>query len=194
MEPVPIFRANSAAQARLVQNWLEDNGIPSTLVGADGDSAGLFEIVEADPIVIVAGEDYERAAAALEDYATSVRSEENLSRMSEEEGQFGWPICPTCDELRQATCGKCGYKGSEYDVQVSEAGTLIRCMKCNELTSIVQAETCPFCQHVFGEELQPAEESTQEVVTNTNRVLILMIGIALTIAILAATIIFGGSK
>ena len=193
MEPVPVFRANSAAQARLVQNWLEDNGIHSTLVGAEPDAAGLFEIVEADPIVVVAEEDYEKAAAAIEEYSSSVRSEENLKQMKEEEGLFGWPLCPTCDELRPATCEKCGYTGSEYDIQANDEGTLIRCMKCNSFTTIRQVDTCPWCQHEFRESAQVSEKYAPEAHANSHRVILMIIGILATIAIVAAAILFGGS-
>lgn len=193
MEPVPVFRANSAAQARLVQNWLEDNGIQSTLIGAEPDATGLFEVVAADPIVVVAQEDFEKAAAAIEEYSTSVRSEENLNRMTEEEGLFGWPLCPTCDELRPATCDRCKYTGSEYDVQVNDAGTRIRCMKCNEFTTIRQVDTCPYCQHLFVEDDREPAAHAPEAHANSHRVILMILGILAAIAIVAAAILFGGS-
>lgn len=199
MEPVPVFRATSSSQASLVQNWLEDSGIESTLLGGEMQS-GAFDIVQSDPVVLVAAEDYERAMQTLEEYQTAVRSGKNLENMSEEEGLFGWPICPQCDELQEATCSECGQTSSEFTVDVVNETSKTRCLRCGKEAELTPSATCRFCQHDFLSEKNADETVSLDgtvsaangihVEANTGRVLFVLLAVVALAFIVTLAIVF----
>ncbi len=195
MDPVPVFRATSSSQAALVQNWLEDSGIESTLLGGEMQS-GAFDIIESDPVVLVAAEDYDRALQSLEEYKIVIRSRKNLDDMSEEEGLFGWPICPQCDELQEATCSKCGQTSSEFTVDVINEVSKTTCLRCHEETELTPSSTCRFCQHDFSAVNDPdlpdspsgaTDESPQG--TNPGRVAFVLLVVVAIAAIVIIAIV-----
>lgn len=196
MEPVPVFRANSTSQAQLVQNWLEDSGIESSVLGGEMQG-GAFDIIEADPVVLVAAEDLERATKCLEEYKDAVRSGKNLEDMSEEEGLFGWPLCPMCDELQEATCSECGQTSSEFTVDVVNDVSTTRCLRCGKETELTPVDICRFCQHNFAEANNiAATDSEHETAggmqqqANSGRVLIVLLAVvALAVIVTLALVL-----
>ena len=196
MDPVPVFRANSSSQAQLVQNWLEDSGIESSVLGGEMQG-GAFDIIESDPVVLVAAEDLERATKCLEEYKDVVRSGKNLEDMSEEEGLFGWPICPMCDELQEATCSECGQTSSEFTVDVIEEVSSTRCLRCGKETELTPVDTCRYCQHDFSEvDNIDATGSDYEAAVhgmnqgaNTGRVLLVLLAVVALAVIVTLAIV-----
>lgn len=186
-EPRVVFRASNPTQASLVQNWLEDDGIHATVVGGEA-AGGAFELVEVDPIVYVDASDLEKATESIKEFLASLATSNNLDEMSEAEGQFDWPMCPQCDELREAQCLHCQEISTEFSVDDAQADRSITCLKCSEITEIRLQDRCRYCQHDFvaaeqqqhvdpGGTLVPAQPDV-----NMRRVAI-VIGIALVLVV-----------
>jgi hypothetical protein len=193
MDPKPVYHARNSAEATMVQHWLEDAGIKATVLGGEMQG-GAFEIVEADPVVIVAGEDFESAVAAIEKFREELQSGTSLDEMSEAEGQFDWPMCPQCDELREATCNNCQKTSNEFSEEITDEGRQTFCLACSEAVEITYSDLCRFCQHDFTashtRDVSATDPAASEISVNTNRVILViaLIGVLfIAIAILFAT-------
>jgi hypothetical protein len=181
-EPKTVFVARSKAQASIVQGWLEQEGIAARIFDGS-DVAGIFDVVDSDPQIIVDADDAERAVEIIKGYQAELEQSPDMANVSDEEGQFDWPMCPVCDEMRLATCNKCQSVSNEY----STDGDIVVCLACNEETTIAYAEKCKFCDHDFTgvtpDNVSLADSSMEA--TNTNRVLVLVAGLIVLFAILA---------
>lgn len=192
MDPRTVYFARTSAEASIVQNWLESAGIEARTFSGEV-AGGAFEFVESEPQVIVNADDYDKAMEVVEQYKEELKNENDMADVSDAEGQFDWPICPICDELRYATCEKCGAEGSEFSTDECENGAKATCLACSEETKIALLDTCKFCQHDFEaddnqSDFQSPFQSSESV--DSNRVMLLLIGFAVLVVILAAWFIF----
>ena len=195
MEPVPVYHAHNSTEATMVQHWLEEHGVPSRVIGGEMQ-AGVFDVIEADPIVIVAPEDLERAQAALEQFRQQLQSGMSLADLSDEEGQFDWPICPQCDELREATCQECDTTSSEFSTQTTDGGEEITCLACSQVVEISLADTCRFCMHDFTQvvtESNPTFGPSDAPVNNSRVMVVIAALVALAVLIGVWFLTSGGS-
>jgi hypothetical protein len=174
MEFRPVFHARNAAEAALVCNWLEDAGIKSNVIGGHQQS-GALEVVEADPIVVVASEDLEQAENAIREFR-ELTSKAPVESVSDAEGQFDWPLCPVCDELRQATCDNCQVTSSEFATERIDDQISTICLACKQQVTITFVDKCRYCQHQFDEDESAPAEGREA--TNIGRVLLLLGGLA----------------
>ncbi len=191
-EPKIVYRARSSADATALQKWLEDAGIEARVnEGLKGGGALDFG-VQTDPEVVVADEDYEAARQVVAQYEDELHRPTDMSEMSDAEGQFDWPFCPQCDELRHATCQACGHVGSDFRAGDSDGGDQAEslCLTCGKPTRIVYLDTCKFCGHDFERESRSAAaahaDSTQ---MDTSRAMILVAGLVLVAVILVVWLI-----
>jgi predicted RNA-binding Zn-ribbon protein involved in translation (DUF1610 family) len=186
MEPRIVHTARSNAEAEIIKTWLQQQGIQASIFNGEMNS-GAFEIVETDPQVIVAAEDYERALEVIDDFRNELEQPADMSRVSDAEGQFDWPLCPICDEMRLARCQKCETVSSEFSTDESGDHDSVICLHCNEPTSIAFVDQCRFCDHDFTSEATrhvPTAHAAAEA-ANANRVLLLVAGLVLLFVVLA---------
>jgi hypothetical protein len=191
MDPKPVYFARTTTEASLARNWLEQAGIASRVVGGESQS-GALEIIESDPVVFVSAEDVERAQVALSEFHAQLESGTGLDEMHDAEGQFDWPLCPQCDELRQATCTACGKSGSEFSAETADGETRIWCLACGQHAVVEFADRCPWCQHDFAAAESGADgdsEPDTHAVVNSTRVILLVAGMVLILAAIAAAIL-----
>ena len=129
------------------QNWLLDAGIKARTFDDEG---GIIEFTESEPQVLVDEADYERAHEVVMQYVAELQNENSMDAVSDAEGQFDWPICPICDELRPAKCLKCERVSTEFSTDESDGQDKIICIACSQETEIELAERCNYCEHDFS--------------------------------------------
>ncbi len=193
MDPTPVYYARSNSEATMVLHWLEEAGIRATVMGGEAQG-GAFEIIESNPVVFVNGDDRERAEQSVAAFREQLQSSVGLDEMSEAEGQFNWPICPICDELREATCGSCGKTGSEFSAEVGEEELIVYCLACGQQAPVEFAERCRYCQHDFTEDqagLTPSGTAdSAEPVVNVARAMFLIVILAVVFGAIAVAMFF----
>ena len=107
-----VYHASNSTEATVLQGWLKDSGIEDFVLN---DQVGAFDLgLVTDPQVTVDEKDYEKASAIAQAYEAELKKETDMSVVTDAEGQFDWPICPQCDELRHAICSNCKTTGSEF--------------------------------------------------------------------------------
>lgn len=151
MTPRPVYHAHNATEATLIHNWLSEAGIESRILGGE-TQAGAFDLVETNPVIIVSEDDVERAQAAIRQFHAELQTNGELEEMSDAEGQFNWPICPQCDELREATCQQCNKTSTEFSAEVDEQDLQVFCLACGSPVSVDFSDHCRYCQFDFAAE------------------------------------------
>ena len=106
MDPKVVHTAETNTEAEILKGWLDQEGIKASIFNGEMNS-GAFEIIETDPQVLVHVDDYDRAMEVVKTFLEEMANQPDLSDMSDAEGQFDWPMCPVCDELRLARCEGC---------------------------------------------------------------------------------------
>lgn len=185
MDPKVVHTARSNTEAEIIKSWLEQQGITAKIFNGEMNS-GAFEIIETDPQVIVNADDFDRAKEVIEDFKHELEQTSDMSDVSDAEGQFDWPMCPVCDEMRLARCEKCNTIGSEFSTEESTDANHVFCLDCNAVTTIVFVDKCKFCDHDFTGATPMRVSIAEAEATNINRVLILVGGLLVLILILAA--------
>ncbi len=173
MEPKSVYTARSKADASIVQGWLESEGIKARIFDGS-DAAGIFDIIDSDPLVLVDAPDFDKAAEIIAQYRKELEQSPDMANVSDEEGQFDWPMCPVCDEMRLANCQQCGVSGTEFSKE--QQGTT--CLSCDKMTELHYADKCKFCEHDF------TGATPRERATDNRRVQIAVAGLILAFAIL----------
>ncbi len=185
MEPKVVHNARSNTEAEIIKSWLEQQGIPAKVFNGEM-SGGAFEIIETDPQVLVSEEDFDRALSVIEDFRAELEQTPDMSRVSDAEGQFDWPLCPVCDEMRLARCDQCNEVSSEFSTDESSDEKHMICLACNQSTTLSMLDQCQFCDHDFTgntpDNVALADVSSDA--TNTNRVLLLVAGMIVLFIIL----------
>ncbi len=189
MDPRTVYQARNTTEASLVQGWLKEAGIEAQIFNGEMQG-GAFEIIETDPEVIVHVDDYERAREVVEEFLEELQQATDMSAVSDAEGQFDWPMCPGCDELRSARCDNCSVVGTEFSTEKSEDGETVICLACSEATLIHLVDQCQFCGHDFTETVvdKPVEHGMDAV--NSHRVAILVVGLIILLGVLGGWFIF----
>ena len=185
MDPRNVHTARSNAEAEIIKGWLEQQGIQARIFNGEM-AGGAFDIIESDPQVIVNSDDYERALKIIDDFRAELELSPDMSNVSDAEGQFNWPMCPVCDEMRLALCDQCNMIGSEFSTDESAGGIQVICLECNAQTTITFVDKCKFCEHDFtGEtpDIVSLKDSSMES-TNTNRVILLLFGLLVLLVVL----------
>ena len=187
MEPRPVYKARNSAEASIVQGWLESEGIEAHVFNGEMQG-GAFEIIESDPLVLVNEEDFSQAEEIVRRYRTELEQAPDMSRVSDAEGQFDWPICPMCDELRPARCDQCEALGSEFSTEENESGqSQVICLACSQVTTIRYVDKCQYCDHDFlaAADTGSPTDTPSAAPVNNNRVMILVGGFVLLVLLLA---------
>jgi len=176
-QPTTVYTARSKTEASIVQGWLQQEGIKARVFDGS-DVAGIFDVIDSDPQIIVDASDAEQATEIIKGFQAELQQAPDMANVSDAEGQFDWPICPVCDEMRLAACDACQATSSEY----STDGDQVVCLACNDVTTITYADKCKFCDHDYTgatPDNVTIAESSIEAATNTNRVLLLVGGMIL---------------
>lgn len=186
MEPKTVYYARSKTEASIVRGWLEQEGIQAQVF--DGaDVAGIFDVVDSDPQIIVDESDAEKAKEIIASYQHELQQSPDMANVSDAEGQFDWPLCPVCDEMRLAACDQCGQMGSEFSTDESDQANQVICLACNNPTTISFVDNCRFCDHDFTGST-PDNVSMSDTMrddgTSTGRVMVLVLGLLALVAIL----------
>ena len=186
MDPKVAHTAKNNSEAEIIKSWLEQQGIKATVFNGEMNS-GAFEIIESDPQVVVNADDYDRAIEVIAEFKNELEQMPDMSNVSDAEGQFDWPMCPVCDEMRLARCEKCDHIGSEFSTEESDEANQLICLECNEKTTIEFVVHCKFCEHDFTgstpDNISIAETSMESA--NKNRVLLLVTGMIILFVALA---------
>lgn len=187
MDPKPVFYARNPIEASMVQNFLKEADIESVVLGG-GEQSGLFDMADVEPVVMVAPDDVERAEAAIAQFREESQSDNNLADLSDAEGQFNWPICPQCDELRDATCNQCQTTSNEFSADLAGEDLHVVCLACNEHVEVTFADHCRFCMHDFAaaESMDPESTGSDfESAVSNGRAVLLVAAIGLLILVMA---------
>ena len=189
MDPKVVHTAETNTEAEILKGWLEQEGIKATIFNGEMNS-GAFEIIETDPQVLVQVDDYDRAVDVVKTFVEEMANQPDLSDMSDAEGQFDWPMCPVCDELRLARCEGCEQDSNEFSsLDASNASTAF-CPRCDAVNPILFLDHCKFCQHDFTGST-PEQISMSDVEsTNVNRVVILVASLMTLVLVLAVWMLF----
>ncbi len=181
-EPKTVYFARSKTEASIVKGWLEQEGIQARIFDGS-DVAGIFDVIDSDPQIIVDEKDAEAAVKIIKNYQAELQQTPDMANVSDDEGQFDWPLCPVCDELRLATCDKCDVTSNEFSIE----GDKVVCLECNDETSLTYMDKCKFCDHDFTgatpDNVALSESSLDA--TNSNRAILLVCGLLVLFTILA---------
>lgn len=150
-----------------------------TLQGATGE----LPVGEAtSPTVAVDELQYDKARQIVEEYEAMMQKGGDVADITDIEGQFDWPICPVCDELREMTCIKCNYSGSEFVESTqgspdehAAAIPMMMCRQCEATSPLALHSICRFCKHDFTVDEDP-DQLRSEIPTdgNTGKILFLI--------------------
>ena len=189
MDPKVVHTAETNTEAEILKGWLDQEGIKASIFNGEMNS-GAFEIIETDPQVLVHVDDYDRAMEVVKTFLEEMANQPDLSDMSDAEGQFDWPMCPVCDELRLARCEGCKQNSNEFSNLDSSSGDRAFCPRCDAVNPIEFLDHCKFCQHDFtgGTPVQISMADVES--TNVNRVIILIASLAALILILGIWMLF----
>lgn len=189
MDPKVVHTAETNTEAEILKGWLDQEGIKASIFNGEMNS-GAFEIIETDPQVLVHVDDYDRAMEVVKTFLEEMANQPDLSDMSDAEGQFDWPMCPVCDELRLARCEGCKQNSNEFSNLDSSSGDRAFCPRCDAVNAIEFLDHCKFCQHDFtgGTPVQISMADVES--TNVNRVIILIASLAALILTLGIWMLF----
>ena len=189
MDPKVVHTAETNTEAEILKGWLDQEGIKASIFNGEMNR-GAFEIIETDPQVLVHVDDYDRAMEVVKTFLEEMANQPDLSDMSDAEGQFDWPMCPVCDELRLARCEGCKQNSNEFSNLDSSSGDRAFCPRCDAVNAIEFLDHCKFCQHDFTG-ATPVQISMADVEsTNVNRVITLIASLAALILILGIWMLF----
>ncbi len=187
MDPKTVYYARNPIEAKMVQSFLTEAGIESVILGG-GEQAGLFDMGDVEPVIMVAPDDVERAEAAIAQFREESQTENNLADVSDAEGQFNWPICPQCDELRDATCNQCQTTSTEFSADLAGEDLHVVCLACHEQVAVTFADRCRYCMHDFAaaESMDPESPGSDfEPAVSNGRAVLLVAAIGLLILVMA---------
>ena len=198
-----VYRARNIAEATIVKSILDDAGIKSQLLN-DSLRSALGELTNNEasaPQLVVDEAHYDEARQLVRDYEVSLQSDVEPD-ITDIEGQFDWPICPDCDELREMTCPACDYSGPEFtefaegSQEEDEASAMdsdfpiMICSRCQHKTALSLNPTCRFCKHEFSRPSDGSEHLSHLENTNFSRVGFLLIALTVTAAMILAWMIY----
>lgn len=183
MDPKVVHTAQNNTEAEILKGWLEEQGIQAKVVNGEMNS-GAFEIIETDPQVIVNAEDWDKATEIVAAFQQEMSQQPDMSELSDAEGQFDWPMCPVCDELRLARCEGCGKISNEFAAEDSQSKDHVFCPQCDETSRITFLDLCKYCEHDFTGATPNKVAMTDVDSTNVNRVFILVGSLAVLILVL----------
>jgi hypothetical protein len=130
-----IYSAADSLQARYLQNLLEQEGIPSTVINEPvAGAAFTYPLGWATaPRVLVPLEYAEVARSIALEYDETIRTaaltdfgDDALGddASSEAKPAANWPVCPMCDTRRQTECPACGSGGDDFPLAQASAALL----------------------------------------------------------------------
>ncbi len=183
MDPKVVHTAQNNTEAEILKGWLEQQGIQAKVFNGEMNG-GAFEIIETDPQVIVNAEDWEKAKEIVASFQEEMSQQPDMSELSDAEGQFDWPMCPVCDELRLARCDRCGKISNEFAAEDSQKLDRVFCPQCDEPSNIAFLDLCKYCEHDFTGATPNTVAMTDVDSTNVNRVFILVGSLAALILVL----------
>ncbi len=178
-----IYHAQNSTEANVLQGWLKEAGIDAHIFN---EEPGVFDLgMETAPQITVDETDYEKAATIVQLYEEQLKKETDMSVVSDAEGQFDWPICPQCDELRYATCGNCQTIGSEFAANDADDGPRTICLACSQPTEIEFVDLCKFCGHNFAMHTEDQHDlaAGSEHVNNSRVIVVIAVLVVLFIAV-----------
>ncbi len=188
MDLKPVYFAHNSTAATVVQHALQDAGIDSRILGGELQG-GALDIVESNPVVVVAAENFDEARQVIEQFRLELQSGHDLAEMSDAEGQFNWPLCPQCDELREATCTICQTTSNEFSAEVNGDELVVFCLACSQQVEVSFADRCRYCMHDFTAADSAADNESGSAKTlpaaNHGRAIMVVGGLGLLFVILA---------
>jgi rubrerythrin len=191
--PTVVFVADGHAQAHLLRNALEQQGIRA-LVTNESLQTHAGELPMGMPTalrVVVASRDRQAAREIIEELEEAL--DEPLDEADEDEAADDeaapWPRCPSCGRRRHTSCPICGTAGSQFPhaflpsgaEQPAGAAPLVVCTVCDEPFAAEFPARCEWCGHRFADGRQtPPPAARVDVAQEFNaRVGLVLAGLAL---------------
>ena len=174
-QPIVIFRADNSQQAHLLRGLLEEQGIAAWVVNDSIQIAGgeLPLGWRAAAQVVVAESDAIKArkfAKEFDQRASHAIALETEVEADADESWYDWPVCPECEERRQAKCTVCGDSRADFAVvdvlgETDRRPALMFCESCDDHFRPEFYRLCHRCGHDFGDGV-----SVNEVIRDPDQV------------------------
>lgn len=185
--PVVVYSAANRAQAYLLMDWLQEQGIDAQVVNDSLEVAGgeLPLGWRSAPQLVVPDSQVEKSKRLLQQYEARPKDGAEVAEAAPGQG-LDWPECPRCHARRPTLCPHCGTSGSNFSHawlgREAENDLLVVCPTCDEPFRPEFYRTCHRCQHDFGEGLLPPPAQPRRDDHEPLKVWLVLVGVSLGIA------------